>query len=119
MALWCLLSLTSEATQTHCLDGGGECSPSAAVPMGSCHDQAPATDIDAGCGSCIDIIVPQDASARHSRPDRDLRAPQATRSLVAANDAIIACENALAATVLPLTGEPPLHPLLRTTVLRI
>ena len=119
MILWCLLSLTSEATQAHCLAGGGECSPSAAVPVGSCHDQTPETDIDPGCGSCIDIIVPQDASAMHSRPNRDLRAPQATRSLVAANDAIIACGDALAATVPPLTGEPPLHSLLRTTILRI
>jgi hypothetical protein len=119
LALWCLLSLTSGATQALCLDGGGKCSPSATAPVGPCHDQAPETDVTPGCGSCIDIIVPQDASAMHSRPDRELQAPQATQSLVAVNDAFVTWGSALTTTAVPPTGAPPLHPSLRTTVLRI
>ena len=116
--LWCLLSLTSGTTRALCLDGSGECSPSAAIPAGPCHDQAPETDITPGCGSCIDIVLPQDASAMHSRPDRDLQAPQTTLS-AGVHDALAAGGDAVAAAVTPRTGDSPLHLSLRTTVLRI
>jgi len=119
LALWCLLSLTSRATQALCLDGSGDCSPSAAILAASCHDRAPETDFTSSCDSCIDIIVPRDASAMHSRPDRDLREPLATQSLVAAHGAFDACKDGFATTVIPLTEESPLHLSLRTAVLRI
>lgn len=119
LALWCLLSLTIGATQALCLDDGGDCSPSSAIPAGPCHDQTPDSGGVPGCGSCIDILVSVDASARCSRPDDELRAPAAAQPLAAANRRPLAPEDAVAPTALFLIGHSPLQPLLRTTVLRI
>ena len=117
--LWCLLSLTIGATQALCLEVGGECSPSAAVPAGPCHEQAPDSGLAPVCGSCIDVLVPEDSSANCSRPDRNLQAYAAAQSLLAANAALIAKEETFAVATASQGGNAPLQPSPRTTVLRI
>lgn len=119
LALWCLLSLVSGTTPLLCLSLGEQCSPHAAAPTGSCHDQAPDSGMNSSCGSCVDILIPEDASVSCSRPDRELRPLTATQSLVAASAALIAMEDALATTSTHLILQSPLHPILRSAVLRI
>lgn len=119
IALWCLLSLVSGATQALCLDLGGGCSPSAAVPAGPCHDEAPDDSRNPGCGSCVDIVVPDDVSISGGRPDRDFRAPAAAQSPALANLDLGAMEHAAGAASSPLLERCPPHPFLRAAVLRI
>jgi len=118
LALWCLLSLTIGATQALCLEVGRECSPLATAPAGNCHDQAPDRENNPGCSSCVDVLVPEDASARRDRPDHDLRGPSTAQPHVAAHEALLAMD-AVGATSTHPTVLSPLHPVLRTTVLRI
>ena len=119
LMLWCLLSLTIGATQALCLEVGGECSPSAAVPTGPCHEQAPDSGLTPVCGSCIDVLVPEDSSASCSRPDRNLQAFAVAQSLLAANAALITKEDSSAAATAFQGGNAPLQPFPRATVLRI
>jgi len=119
LMLWCLLSLTIGATQALCLEVGGECSPSAAVPAGPCHEQAPDSGLAPVCGSCIDVLVPEDSSANCNRPDRNLQAFAVAQSLLAANVALIAKEDPFAVATAFQGGNAPLQPSPRTTVLRI
>lgn len=121
LALWCLLSLTIEATQAHCLQVGKECSPPTAAPVGNCHDQAPDRASEPSCGACVDVLIPADASARCNRPDHDLRAPVTATAhpLVATHEALVALADSIAASATHLIVLSPLHPLPRTTVLRI
>jgi hypothetical protein len=119
LMLWCLLSLTIGATQALCLEVGGECSPAAADPAGPCHEQTPDRGMNPVCGSCIDVLVPEDSAASGSRPDRDLQAFAAAQALLAANAALIAKEDSFAVATSFQGGNAPLHPSPRTTVLRI
>lgn len=119
LALWCLLSLTIEATQAHCLEVGKECSPPAAAPARNCHDQAPNRESNPGCSSCVDILVPEDGSARCNRPEHDLQAPAAAQPLVDAHEALVAMADAIVASTTRFLVLPPLDPVLRATVLRI
>lgn len=119
LALWCLFSLASGTTQALCLDFGPECAPSASAPAVPCHDQTPGGGRDSSCGSCVDILIPEDASVARSRPDSDLRPLGAAPSLAAANAALGALEDAVASTATHPVGLPPLHPAPSTTVLRI
>lgn len=120
LAFWCLLSLASGANQALCLDLGGSCSPSAAEPTGPCHEPAPAGDSGPGCGSCVDILVPDDAAIGGCRPGRDHRPPAAAHPAgAAAGQTLFALKNAAAAAAAPLSGTTPLCPFPRTTVLRI
>jgi len=119
LMLWCLLSLTIGATPALCLEVGGECSPSAAFPAGPCHDQAPERGLTPVCGSCIDVLVPEDSSASCSRPDRNLQAFAVAQSLLAANAALITKEDTSAAATAFQGGNAPLQPFPRATVLRI
>jgi hypothetical protein len=117
--LWSLLSLTIGATQALCLEVGGDCSPSAAVPAGPCHGQAPDNSFDPGCGTCLDVHVPDDSSASCSRPDHNVQAFAAAQSLLAVNAALITEEDPAARATAFQGGKAPLHPFLRTIVLRI
>lgn len=119
LALWCLLSLTIGVTRAYCLEVGGECSPPGAGPAKNCHDQAPGRENDPSCGSCVDVLVPEDVSARCNRPDHSLRAQVAAQPLVAADQALVAMEDAATATSAHLIVPSLLHPVLRATVLRI
>jgi hypothetical protein len=117
--LWCVLSLTIGATQALCLEIGRECSPSGAVPAEPCHEQAPDSGLTPGCGSCIDVLIPEDSSANCNRPDRNLQAFSVAQSLLAANVALIAKEDPFAVATAFQGGNAPLQPFPRTTVLRI
>ena len=118
--LLCLLfSLANGATQALCLEVGGECSPSSAVPAGPCHDQVPDNSPNPACGSCIDILVPEDSSARCNLPDGDLEPSAAEHSVAAAGDTLTATADALPANAETPLGGSPLHPFIRCTVLRI
>ena len=121
LALWCLLSLTIEATQARCLEVGRECSPPTADPARDCHDQAPGRASEPSCGACVDVLIPVDASARCNRLDHDLRAPVTATAhpLVAAHEALVAMADSITASATHLIVLSPLHPILRTTVLRI
>jgi hypothetical protein len=119
LMLWCLLSLTIGASQALCLEVGGECSPSAAVPAGPCHEQAPDSGLAPVCGNCIDVLVPEDSAANCSRPDRNLQAFAVAQSLLAANAALITKEDTFAVAAAFQGGNAPLYPSPRTTVLRI
>ena len=119
LVLCLLLSLTNGATLALCLEFGGECSPSAVVPAGPCHDQAPDNSLNPACGSCIDILVPADSSARCNLPDADLEASAAAHSVAAAGDALAVTADALPANAQAPPGTSPLHPFVRCTVLRI
>ncbi|MHB8837089.1 MAG: hypothetical protein ACYC9Y_15475 [Candidatus Methylomirabilia bacterium] len=121
LALWCLLSLTIEATQAHCLQVGKECSPPTAASVRNCHDQAPDRASEPSCGACVDVRIPVDAAARCNRPDHDLRAPVTATAhpLLAAHEALVAMADSITASATHLIVLSPLHPVLRTTVLRI
>lgn len=119
LALWCLLSLVGGATRAHCLDFGGECSPSAAAPVEPCHSQPSDSAADPGCGSCIDILVNDVAALGCGRFERVLEADGAVQSLPAASHALIGREEAHAVAAAPEGGIASLDPFLRTTVLRI
>lgn len=119
LALWCALVLASGDARTICLDLGGGCSPSAAVPESPCHDQAPDSEASPSCGSCVDIVVPEAASIASSRPEHGLGAPAAARSTGATD--LVAGVIGHPAAALPRSpaGSPGRHPSQRTTVLRI
>ena len=117
--LWCLLSLTIGATQALCLEVGRECSPSAAVPAGPCHEQAPDSGMNPVCGSCIDVFVPEDSSARCNRPDRNLHAFAALYAVASPNEVLSAMADAIVANAESPIGKSSLHPFIRITVLRI
>ena len=102
-----------------CLDFGGGCSPSAAIPMGPCHNQTPASEVTPSCNSCVDILVPEAASASNSRPDHELRVSAAAESLVYASAAFETVSNAATADQTYLTRTSPREPFLRIAVLRI
>lgn len=119
LVLWCLLSLTIGATRAHCLEVGGECSPSTAVPAGPCHEQTPDGGMNPVCGSCIDVLVPDDASAGCNRPDRNPQAFAAPQSPLAAAAALITNEDTFAVATAFQGGDAPHQPSPRTTVLRI
>jgi hypothetical protein len=117
-ALCFAFALASGDARAHCLDFGGECSPSTAIPIGPCHEQTPADGADSGCSSCVDILVPEAAAVCGSRPDHDLRAPVASSP---PDSAIVATNpgNAIAASPAhPISGSPRL-PFQLTLVLRI
>ena len=118
VALWCLLSLVSGASQALCLDLSGGCaSPTAA--LATCHAQIPEGSLDPGCGSCVDVLLPEDASAGSCRPDSDLGAPEASQAHLVAGETRLA-EGATGAAVVPPPIEAsPLHHSVRTTVLLI
>lgn len=119
LVLGCLLILTGGVTRTLCLELGGGCPPSAEGQAEPCHEPAPDASMNANCGSCIDILVTEDASARFGRPDYVLRTPVATQPLVAAIEVLIDMEDAVTAASSFLMSRSPLDPFHRTTVLRI
>ena len=121
LALLCLLSLVSGATQALCLDLRGGCSPSAAAAAASCHDQAHDSGfVPTSCGSCIDILIPEDAFARCNRPDHAPSPPVAAPHFLAAvNEVLSAMVVAVSPTATLLNGKAPSHSFLRTTVLLI
>lgn len=117
LVLWCTLSVSGGVSAALCLDLGGNCSPPNAVLPGACHDQD-GTDIDPGCGSCIDISVPTDTSFINGRPDNDLCIPMTTLL-----PAFAPRPSASQADALPCGGTVPhgvaASPSLRTEVLRV
>jgi hypothetical protein len=119
LVLWCLLSLTVGATRALCLEIGGECSPSAAVPAGPCHEQEPDSGLTPVCGSCIDVLVPEDSSANCNRPDRNLQSFAVAQSLLAANAALISREDSFGVAAAFQGANASQYPFPRTTVLRI
>ena len=119
LALWCVFALASGDARAFCLDLGGGCSPSAAAPLGPCHDQTPDSDENPSCDSCVDVLVHEDASARGSQPEHELRAPAATHPFGCARDASLAAAETIAAAALPLIDGSSPYPALRTAVLRI
>jgi hypothetical protein len=119
LSLWCLLMLIGGATQTLCLEIDGGCPPSAEGQSEPCHEPGPDSGGNTNCGSCIDVLVSEDASARCSRPDHELRAPVATQQLVAASAVLTHLEHVGAATSTLLDSRSLLDPSHRTTVLRI
>lgn len=119
LALWCVFALASGDARAHCLDLGGDCSPSATVPEGPCHDQAPDSGTNSNCNSCVDILVHADASASGIRPDHELRAPAAAPSFGFASEALLAAGDGSTAAVTSLFGSRSPQPFLRTAVLRI
>jgi hypothetical protein len=119
LALWCVFALASGDARAICLDRGGGCSPSAAVPEGPCHDQTPDSGTNPSCNSCIDILVHDDALTSGIRPDHELRAPVAAHSSGAANEALLATEDVFAVAATFLVGNFLPHPFLSATVLRI
>jgi hypothetical protein len=119
LALWCVLALGSGDARAICLDLGGDCSPSAAVPEEPCHDQVPDGGENPSCDSCVDILVHEEASARGSQPEHELRAPAAAHPSGRASDALLAAAETVAASALPLIDGSSLYPALRTAVLRI
>ena len=121
LALWCLLSLTIEATRAHCLEVGRECPAPTAAAAGNCHDQDPDRASEPSCGTCVDVLIPADASAKCNRPNHDLRAPVAATAhpLVAAHEDLVAMADSITASATHLIVMSPLHPVPRTTVLRI
>lgn len=118
LALLGLLSIANATTQAHCIDPGGLCAPATAAPAGTCHENEPPGAVP-GCGSCVDILVPEDASARCNRPGREFRAPAATPSPLAGVDAVFARDRSLFSTVTPHSAKISPHPSLRSTVLLI
>lgn len=122
LALWVLFSLVSGATRALCLDFGGDCSPSstAAAPSAApCHEQSREREFDPGCGSCVDVLVPDDASARCNRPDRDSGGSAASHPLIAANGSFTRpAVTTAAGGSLPCRNGTP-HPPLLTAVLLI
>jgi hypothetical protein len=119
LALWCVFALASGDARAFCLDLGGECSPSATVPEGPCHDSEPAGGASSSCDSCVDILVHEDASASGGRPDQELRAPMAEPWSGFAHEALFATEGIFTAADASLIGDYSPHPFLRTAVLRI
>jgi hypothetical protein len=119
LALWCVFALASEDARAFCLDRGGDCSPSSAVPEGPCHEPAPGGGTTSRCGSCVDILVHEDASARGSRPDHELPAPAVAQSPGSAVSSVAPSGDAIAAFLSSRTGSPSPHSFQRTTVLRI
>ncbi len=117
MALWCLFALASGDVRALCLDLGGGCS--AMVPEEPCHDQAPYSGTDAGCTSCVDVLVPEDAAASGGRPDHELRGAAAAHPFGCASPALPVSEQSLTATAASLIGSPAPHPCSRTVLLRI
>ena len=119
LALWCVFTLASGDARALCLDLGGACSPSATVPEGTCHDQAPESGTNSSCNSCVDILVHEDASALGSRPDHELHAPAAAHPFGCAEKILLAAAGIPTTAATPLTGSGSPHPSLRTTVLLI
>jgi len=119
LALLCVLALASGDARALCLDLGGECSPSAAVPGGPCHDQRPDSGTSSSCDSCVDILVHEDASAGVSRPDHEFRAPTAAQPFSTMSEALLATGGVFTAAGVSLAGSFSPHRFLRTAVLRI
>ena len=118
LALWALLSLVSGATQALCLDLGGDCST--AVALASCHGRSGENGSTPDCGSCVDILVPDDASAHHSRPDHDsVSIAAAPYPLIAANGHLDHAADTAATFGTVFGRRSPLCPSPRTTVLLI
>jgi hypothetical protein len=117
LALWCLLSIISGATRAHCLDLGEGCAPSSAGAAPPCHEQTPPGESDPRCGSCVDVVVPEVASARCSRPAVEVDA--AVQALLPAGTREFAlAEHAPRFSASHLGRSTP-HPSVRTTVLLI
>jgi hypothetical protein len=119
LALWCVFALASGDARAFCLDFGGGCSPSAAAPVGPCHDQAPDGGDDPSCTSCVDILIHGDALAAGSLSDQELQAPAAAHLPGGAGAALLASAENLAATAASLIQGTFPHPAGRTAVLRI
>ena len=119
LALWCVFALASGEARALCLDLGGECSPSATVPGGPCHDQAPDNGTNPSCNSCVDILVHEEASASGSRPDQELQAPTAAHLFGSGSHALRATEELFTAAATSLIERFSPRPFLRTSVLRI
>lgn len=118
LVLWCVFALASGDARAFCLDLGGECSPSTAVPEGPCHDGEPAGGTGSSCGSCVDILIHEDASASGIRPDHGLESPAAAHSSGSARLALRATEGPFTPAS-SLIGSSLPHPFRRTAVLRI
>lgn len=119
LALWCVFALASGDVRARCLDLGGACSPSAAVPEGPCHDQEPDGGANSSCNSCVDILIHNDAAAGGNRPDQELRAAATAHLFGFASGALLAAKGPLTAATASLIGSSSPHPLLSTAVLRI
>jgi hypothetical protein len=118
LALWCVFALASGDARAFCLDLRGGCSPSAASPAGPCHDQAPDSGNNPSCASCVDILIHEDALAAGSLSDQEFQAPAAAHPLGGAGGSLLAAAT-LPAAATSLRKGAPLHPALRTAVLRI
>lgn len=119
LALWCVFALASGEARALCLDLDGECSPSATVPVGPCHDRAPDNGTNPSCDSCVDILVHEEAATSGNRPDPELRAPAAAHPSGYGSQAVLATEGLSTVAAPSLIGSHSPHPFLRTAVLRI
>jgi hypothetical protein len=119
LALWCLLWAVSGDARALCLDFGGNCSPSAAVPAGPCHDQVPEGGSSSNCGACVDILVPDDASALGCRAHHELLAPVTTLSVGSAGELLVAKAASVPAPHTAQHGCSPLSAGQCTSPLRI
>lgn len=118
LAIWCLLSIIDGATRAHCLELGAGCAPSPAGVAASCHGQTPPGDPDPRCGSCVDVVVPDIASASCSRPDAEIGASAAALFAGAGARAFALAEHSHSRGAAPLRLRSP-HPPVRATVLLI
>lgn len=118
-ALCFVFAFASGDARALCLDFGGGCSPSAAIPLGPCHNQAPANKVNSSCNSCVDVLVPEAASASNSRPDHELRVSAAAESLAYASAALETVSDAATTGQTYPIRTSPREPFLRIAVLRI
>jgi len=119
LAFWCAFALASADARAICLSRGGECSPSALVAEGSCHEQAADTGANPDCNSCVDVLLHGDASASGSRSDRELPAPAVTQLPASVAHAANTPGDAPAAFPTARSGSPSQYPFPRIDILRI
>lgn len=116
LAFWCLLSIVSSATRAHCLELGKGCQPTSAGVAAPCHERTPPGEPDPLCGSCVDVVVPEVASASCSRHDVEFEATAAAPPAGAPQFALAEHSPASGAAQRRLNSP---HSPLRTTVLLI
>lgn len=118
-ALCFVFAFASGDARALCLDFGGGCSPSAAIPMGPCHNQMPANEVNSSCNSCVDVLVPEATSASNSRPDHELRVSLTAELFAYASATLETLGDTATAAQTYRIRTSPREPFLRIAVLRI
>lgn len=117
LALLCLLSLVGGASPVFCFERDGGCSTEEPAAPGTtpCHDQAPGGLT--ACGSCKDVLAPEESLLRAHRQDHEPDLPIA--SLPPARQAGVARLRAAHPVGVPLPRVAAVPGFARTTVLLI